>query len=710
MKLALQVGRLALVACSSPSDAPGSPEPLSTPMVPVTQRIDHLDDYHGVSVADPYRWLEQMDSPETRSWIASQNEVTFGFLRSLPQREAIRSRLEEVWNYPKWDAPFERKGRIFQFRNDGLQNHAVLYVREGSDGTERVLLDPNALSSDGSLSLNSVSVSEDGELLAWGFSKAGSDWTEWRVRRVATGEDLDDHLRWVKFSGATWSKDGKGFYYSRYPEPPAGGAMDSVNKDQALYYHTIGEPQERDTLVYSRPDEPNWGFSPSVSEDGRYVVISCWAGTDRRNRVFLKDLNSSPEVRPLLTDFDAGYTFVGNDGETLYFFTDLNAPRGRLIALDATATSAASAKELIPEGEGTISSVRMVHDRFVVVSMHHAADRMAIYSRNGALEGEVPLPGIGSIGQVSGRRRDHDLHFTFSGFTSPSSVYRAKVATREVELLLRPPLKFENDAFVTSQVWYPSKDGTRIPMFLVHRKDLDLSRSHPTYLYGYGGFNVSLTPQFSPAMAVWMERGGIFAQPSLRGGGEFGEEWHAAGMLHRKQNVFDDFIAAAEWLIQKGHTTKQQLAIAGGSNGGLLVGAAMTQRPDLFGACLPAVGVMDMLRFHQFTIGWAWVSEYGSSEDPEHFRNLLSYSPLHNLKAGTAYPPTLVLTADHDDRVVPCHSFKFAAALQAAQGGDAPCLIRIETEAGHGAGIPTAKRIDESADRLAFAEAFVGNR
>ena len=689
-------------ACSS---SPRGGQPVSTP---ITRASDHVEVYHGVSVPDPYHWLEDLDSAETRAWVQAQNEVTFAYLEQLPRREKIRQRLEEIWNYPKIGAPRRRGNIVFQSRNNGLQDHAVITCTEGEGAPSRVLLDPNQMSADGSVSLAGLSYSDDGRYVAWGASQAGSDWTQWRVRDVASGQDLADHLRWVKFSGAEWLPDSSGFYYSRYPEPEEGSEMESVNENHSLWFHRLGTDQSEDLLVYGRPDHPKWGFAGTVTHEGRYLVITAWEGTDSRNRVFFKDLGTDGEVRPLFTDFDAGYDFLGNRGSTFYFLTHKDAPRGRIFAVDVNNPQPSSWREVVPEGTGTISTVRMVQDSMIVVSMHDAHDRMDVFALDGTHRQEIPMPGIGNVVELTGRQEDEEVHFSFTSFTSPPEIYHLDIQTWQTKKVFSTEIAFDSNAYETEQIWYPSKDGTRIPMFLVHKKGLDRSQTHPVYLYGYGGFNISLQPQFSPSVAAWLEMGGVFAQPSLRGGGEFGEAWHEAGMLLDKQNVFDDFIGAAEWLISNGYTTTPQLGIGGGSNGGLLVGACMAQRPDLFGACLPAVGVMDMLRFHKFTIGWAWVPEYGSSDDPQHFPYLLGYSPLHNLKPGTAYPPTLVLTADHDDRVVPSHSFKFASALQAAQGGDAPCLIRIETRAGHGAGIPTSKRIEEAADRWAFLANHLG--
>ncbi|MDX1548649.1 MAG: prolyl oligopeptidase family serine peptidase [Rhodothermales bacterium] len=676
---------------------------------PETRRGDVVDDYHGTAVADPYRWLEDLDGDETRAWVAAQNALTFGYLEGLPQRDAFKDRLTTLWDYPKYGAPSKKGSRYFFSKNDGLQNQSVIYVQESLGGTPRVLIDPNTFSEDGTVALSGLYVSDDGRYAAYSISESGSDWRTFRVRDVDTGEDLPDVLRWIKFSGASWDADGAGFYYSRYDAPEDGeDALAGVNKNQKLYYHRLGTDQADDVLVYERPDQPEWGFAPEVTDDGRYLVVTVWQGTDERTRVYVRDLRDPDgPITPLLDDFDAAYDFIGNTGTAFYFVTDRDAPNKRLVAIDLARPGADAWTTLLPESERVIRSVDIVHDRFVVSVLDDVKGRMLIHGLDGAFEREIELPTLGSV-YGGGERDASELFYTFTSFTYPPTIYRYDFETGASEVFRQAEVDFDPEAYVTKQVFYESKDGTRVPMFIVHRKDLALDGQNPTYLYAYGGFNISLTPGFSVSNLAWLEQGGVYAMPNLRGGGEYGEAWHKAGMLGNKQNVFDDFIAAAEYLIDAGYTSTPKLAIGGGSNGGLLVGAVLTQRPDLFGAALPAVGVMDMLRFHQFTIGWAWVSEYGSAEDPEQFRWLRAYSPLHNLKPGTHYPPTLVTTADHDDRVVPGHSYKFAAAMQHAQGGPAPVLIRIETKAGHGAGKPTSKIIEEQADKWAFLAHVLG--
>lgn len=680
---------------------------------PRTHRVGQVDDYHGTRVADPFRWLENPDSPESRRWIEAQNVVTSNYLAKIPSRAALKERLTKLWNYERFGLPYKEGQRYFYSRNDGLQNQAVLYSLPDLDAPPQVLLDPNTLSKDGTVALKSYVISHDGTLMAYGLSAAGSDWEEWRLRDVATAKDRPDVLKWVKFSSASWSRDGKGFFYSRYAEPDESTKLQSVNFFQKLYYHRVGTVQSEDILVYERPDQKEWKFDGEVTEDGRWLVITCTQGTDVKNRVLLADLKSGATpvtteglkqrpVRPLLMDFDSSYNFVGNDGSVFYFQNDLGAPRGRLIAIDIDQPERARWRVIIPESLDTLSHVSILNHQFITTWMHHAHSSVRVYNKLGKLIRDVELPGLGTASGFSGHPTDTETFFSFASFTQPSTIYRHNLATGESKIFRSPVVQFDPKDFETSQVFYQSKDGTRVPMFISHKKGLELNGQNPTLLYGYGGFNISLTPAFSPATLAWMQMGGVYAQPNLRGGGEYGEDWHQSGTKLRKQNVFDDFIAAAEWLIEHQYTSSRRLAISGGSNGGLLVGACLTQRPELFGACLPAVGVLDMLRFHKFTIGWAWVSDYGSSEDADQFRALYRYSPLHNIKQGRSYPPTMILTADHDDRVVPAHSFKFGAALQSAQSGPAPILLRIDRKAGHGAGKPTSKLIEEAADRFAF--------
>ncbi|HEY9736245.1 MAG TPA: prolyl oligopeptidase family serine peptidase [Trichocoleus sp.] len=676
---------------------------------PESPQVDQVDVYHGVEVADPYRWLENPQSEESQRWIEAQNELTLGYLENLPGRDRITERLTELWNYERYSIPFKQGGRYFYFKNDGLQNQSVLYTQTSLEAEPKVLLDPNLLSEDGTVALGGMAVSENGQYLAYGLSTAGSDWVEWKVRDIETATDLDDHLKWIKFSGASWTHDHQGFFYSRYDEPDEATRLESVNYYQKLFYHRVGTPQSEDVLIYERPDHKEWGFSGGVTEDGRYLIISVWLGTDPRNLVFYKDLKQpdSPVIE-LISEFEAEFSFADNEGTTFWFRTDLEAPRGRLIAIDITSPDRANWREIIPEAAETLESIGILNHQLVLDYLKDAYTTIRIFDLQGQFIREVALPGIGSAGGFDGKREDTETFYSFTSFTTPNTIYRYDMVTGESTLFRQPQVAFDPDQYTTTQVFYTSKDGTRVPMFITHKKDIALDGNNPTLLYGYGGFSISLTPAFSVSNLVWMEMGGIYAVPNLRGGGEYGEEWHLAGTVLNKQNVFDDFIAAAEWLIDNNYTSPAKLAIMGGSNGGLLVGACMTQRPGLFAAALPAVGVMDMLRFNQFTIGWAWESDYGSPQDPEAFKVLYGYSPLHNLEPGTHYPATLITTADHDDRVVPAHSFKFAAALQAAHQGENPVLIRIETKAGHGAGKPTAKMIEEVTDRWAFLAEVLG--
>lgn len=673
---------------------------------PVARKIDCVETYHGTEVADPYRWLEDPDSEETREWIDAQNRLTFGYLEDIPERESIKQRLRQLWDYEKFGTPSKRGDRYFYFKNDGLQNQSVLYKLDSLDGDPQVLLDPNQLSEDGTIALSGLAITDDGKLMAYALSESGSDWKTWYVRDVETGSDLSDRLQWSKFSGASWTKDSQGFYYSRYDAPDESRKYEGVNYFQKLYYHRLGTSQSEDLLVYHRSDRKEWGFSGEVTDDGKYLIISVWQGTDPKNMVFYQDISQpNAPVIELIDEFEAEYSFVGNEDTTFWFQTDADAPRGRVIAIDITTRER---REVIPEAEETLEGVGLLNHQFIADYLKDARSQIKIFHLDGRFAREVPLPGLGSVGGFGGKREDTETFYSFTSFTVPTTIYRYDMTTGESTLFRQPNVDFNPDNYEIRQIFYRSKDGTRVPMFVAHRRDIAIDGNNPAYLYGYGGFTISLTPYFSISNLVWMEMGGVLAIPNLRGGGEYGEEWHQAGAKLNKQNVFDDFIAAAEWLIANQYTSSQKLAIAGGSNGGLLVGACMTQRPDLFAAALPAVGVLDMLRFHKFTIGWAWTSDFGSPEDPEEFKALYAYSPLHNLQPGTAYPATLITTADRDDRVVPAHSFKFAAALQEAHAGDNPVFIRIETKAGHGAGKPTAKIIEELADKWAFLVRVLG--
>lgn len=670
---------------------------------PEAPRASTVEGYHGVKVADPYRPLEDPDATATRAWVEAENKITFGFLEGIRQRPAIRARLTALWDYEKYSPPEIEGGHYFFTFNTGLQNQSVLYVADSPDARPRSLLDPNTLSRDGTVALAGTKVSDDGKLLAYGTAAAGSDWNEWKVRDVATGQDRSDHLKWIKFSSAEWNPDGKGFFYGRFPEPRPGDDLKAANYYQKVSYHRIGTPQADDTLVWEDREHKDWRASPTVTDDGKYLILTLGKGTDAKYRILYRPLDQ-PTQDPvhLVGEFEAEYQFIDNDGPVFWFKTNKNAPRGKLVAIDTRLLHPEHWVELIPEAAETLESVDLVGDHFLAVYLKDAHSVVRVFDVHGKHVGDVDLPGLGTAAGFHGKRKDGETFYAFTSFTYPAAIYRYQVASGESKLWRRPTLKFDPDNYETVQVFYNSKDGTRIPMFLSHKKGLRRDGTNPTLLWGYGGFNIPVQPSFKPVDLAWMEMGGIYAVANLRGGGEYGEQWHQSGTRANKQNVFNDFIAAAEWLIAEKFTTRNKLAIQGRSNGGLLVGACMTQRPDLYGACLPGVGVMDMLRFHKFTIGWAWVDDYGSSEHPEQFKSLFAYSPLHKIKSGTCYPPTLITTADHDDRVVPAHSFKFAAALQAAQSCDNPVLIRIETRAGHGAGKPTAKQIEEAGDELAF--------
>jgi prolyl oligopeptidase len=676
---------------------------------PASRKGDHVDDYHGTKVPDPYRWLEELDSPETKAWVEAQNKVTFAWLSQVPGQESIRRRLTQLWNYERYGLPHKRGGRYFYTRNDGLQNQNAIYVVNRLNGEPRLLLDPNTLSADGTVAMTNWVSSEDGKSLAYGLAGAGSDWQEWHVLDVETGRKLTDHLKWIKFSRVSWTRDSKGFFYSRYDEPPPGQEFTQTNYYQKLFYHRLGEPQQKDSLVYKRDDQKEWSFDGDVTDDGRYLVITVSRSTEPKNQVFYKDLSKpGAEVVELLTGFDAEYEFIDHDGPVFWLITDNSAAMKRVVAIDTRQPAPANWKEIIPESKDTLQSATSIGDHLVVEYLKNACSAVRVFDLNGKLVREVEFPELGATSGFAGRRNDAETFYSFTSYTRPGSIYRYDVKSGQSTLFREPNVAFDPDQFESKQVFYTSKDATRIPLMIVGRKGFKQDGSNPTILFGYGGFNIPLTPAFNVSTVAWLEMGGLFAVPNLRGGGEYGREWHEAGMLDKKQNVFDDFIAAAQWLIDNKYTSPEKLAIRGGSNGGLLVGAAMTQRPDLFAAAVPAVGVMDMLRYHKFTIGWAWVGEYGSSEDQQQFPALFKYSPLHNLQPGTKYPATLITTGDHDDRVVPAHSFKFAAALQAAQAASKPALIRIETRAGHGAGTPTSKLIDTAADVMAFLTATLG--
>ena len=682
---------------------------------PPARHATQLDDYHGVKIEDPFRWLEDDNSEETRVWVAAENKVTSAFLDAIPERKRIKERLTKLWNYERFGVPAQYGRRLFFTRNSGLQNQRVLYTTDTPETPPRVVLDPNTLSSDGTVSLAGYAVSDDGELLAYGLSRAGSDWEDWHVREVDTGAERADLVEWVKFSGASWMKDGSGFFYSRFTAPRAGQEKKGVNEFQKLYFHRLGTKQAADVLIYERCDHADWGFNGTVTDDGRYLVIQVSKGTDTKNLVFYQDLRDpAAKVVELIPEFTAAFGFIDNNGPLFFFETDLAAPRSRVMAIDLRKPQRADWREIIPQAADPLKSVNLVHRQFLCHYLHDAHSFVRIMEWDGVSSQakqvrELELPGLGSAEGFGGRKNEVETFYSFTSFTVPGTIYRLNLVNGASSVWREPRIDFSPADYETKQVIYASKDGTRVPMFITHRRGLLLDGTAPALLYGYGGFNISLTPMFSVTDLVWMEMGGVFAMPNLRGGGEYGLAWHQAGVKGKKQNVFDDFIAAAEWLVENKYTTRRKLAIQGGSNGGLLVGACLTQRPELFGAALPSVGVLDMLRFHKFTIGWAWQSDYGSAENADDFSTLHAYSPLHRLQPGVRYPATLITTGDHDDRVVPAHSFKFAARLQECQPSDGPpVLIRIEPKAGHGSGKPMTKIIEEKADELSFLTRMFG--
>jgi prolyl oligopeptidase len=689
----------ALAAIASLSHA----EPMTYPQ---THRGDQVDTYHGEQVADPYRWLEDdaRTSKEVADWVAAENEVTRKFLDAIPQREEFRKRLSVLWNYERYSAPWKMGERYFYLKNDGLQNQAVLYWSESYDGDGKVVLDPNAWAADGTIALGQAEVSDDGRLLAYAKQEAGSDWVTIHVKEIESGRELDDVLEWSRHGNIVWNAAGDGFYYARYPEPPEGQKFQALALNQMVYFHKLGTPQTDDVVVYADPEHPEWSSWLTRTDDNRYLVLSVNRSTDPQNKVLVRPVDAPAETpwTRLVDDFDNEWGFIGNQDATLFFLTDLGAPTKRVVSLQADGAGRKDAEEIVPANRGTLVNASLLSGRLFCQYLEDVASRVATFSTEGEPLNTVALPGVGSAGGFGGEQDDTETFYTFTSYTTPPSIYRYELASRESTVVREPKIDFDPSKYESHLEFCTSKDGTRVPVIVTARKGLKRDGKNPTLLYAYGGFNIPLTPAFSVEYAVWMDMGGVVAVANLRGGGEYGEEWHAAGKKRKKQNVFDDFVAAAEWLVAEKYTSPEKLAIMGGSNGGLLVGAVMTQRPELFGAALPAVGVLDMLRFHKFTAGLFWVDEYGSSDDAEEFKTLRAYSPYHNVKEGAKYPATMITTADTDDRVVPMHSFKFGAALQHAQAGDAPILLRIETRAGHGTGTPITKRIDQAADRWAF--------
>ena len=673
---------------------------------PAASRDKVTADYHGVKVPDPYRWMEDIDSPATRTWVEAEGKLSRDYLDAIPGRAAIEERLRKIWNFERWSAP-EHHGRFwFYTHNDGLQNQSVIFATAAPGAAGKVLLDPNTLSKDGTVALRETAISDDGGLFAYALSDAGSDWQIWHVRNVATGVDLPDEIRWSKAGGGSWRKDGSGFYYTSYDAPKSGDVLKAANQYEKLFFHKLGTPQSQDALVYTRADDPDWFVGGTVTDDGNYLVIQANHGDEVQNTLLVQDLSvagAAAPIRPIIPTPTAVFTFIGNIGSTLYVQTDDGAPRYKIVAIELSQPEPAHWRTVVPQGADTLDSVTLVGGQLVAQYLRDAHSAVRRYTPEGKLVGEVQLAGLGHASGFQGRPEDRETYYGYSSFTAPPSIYRLDLGSGTSSLWQAPRLEgFDPNSYETRQVFYSSKDGTRVPLYIVSRKGAKLDGNNPTILYGYGGFNISLEPGFSAAIVGWLEAGGVYAMANLRGGGEYGRAWHEGGMKTHKQNVFDDFIGAAEYLIAQHWTSPKHLAIWGRSNGGLLVGATEEQRPDLFAAAVPQVGVMDMLRFREFTVGKGWESDYGSVDNPDEFKALLAYSPLQNVKAGVNYPATLVTTGDHDDRDYPAHSFKFAAALQQADPNGKPILLRIETRAGHGSGKPTAKQIEEMADIQAF--------
>ena len=667
---------------------------------PETKKVDTTDTYFGVEVADPYRWLEDDNSEETKAWVIAQNEVTFNYLHEIPFRQKLIDRLTEIYNYERYSTPFKKGKKYFFFKNDGLQNQSVLYIQDDIEAEATELLDPNKLSEDGTVALAGTAISKDGKYLAYSIARSGSDWNEIYVKNIETKEILSDHIEWVKFSGTAWYKDG--FFYSCYEKPEEGTELTKASENQKVYYHKIGTSQAEDELIFQNPDEPKRGYQASVSKDEKILILSEWESTSG-NGLYFKDLTKiNSEIILLAEGFDYDYSFVDFVDNKLLIQTNQDAPKYKLVSVDINNYAKENWKDILPEKENVLTNCGIGGGKLAASYMKDATTKIEIYEIDGTYLHDIKLPGIGTVGGVSMKKDENIAFYKFTSYTFPGVTYKYNFDDNTSEVFRKPEIDLDFTQYETKQIFYKSKDGTEIPMFIVHKKDIKLDGTNPTLLYGYGGFNISLTPSFRITRMLWLENGGVFAVANLRGGGEYGEKWHKAGTLLQKQNVFDDCIAAAEYLIAEKYTSSERLALQGGSNGGLLVGAVINQRPELFQVALPAVGVLDMLRYHLFTIGRAWSADYGLSEDEEQFKNLYKYSPVHNIKENTNYPAVLVTTGDHDDRVVPAHSFKYIATLQEKYSGNNPVMIRIETKAGHGAGKPTAKIIEEVVDVTAF--------
>jgi prolyl oligopeptidase len=697
--LALSVTALLTTSCTSQSKKQDAevkgPGKVS---YPITKTIDQNDNYFGDTINDMYRWLENEGDTAVRNWIAAQNNVTFGYLDQIPYRNQLKQRLTELANYPKMTTPYRAGEYYFYSKNDGLQNQYVTYYKKGLNGEEKIFYDPNTLSADGTVTLNIAGFSNDRKYVAINQSKAGSDWNEMYVREVASNTQLADKIEWTKFSGAAWAKDG--FYYAAFDKPEEGKTYTAESEHQKIFFHKLGTAQAEDKLIY-KDKNPNIYVGAQTTEDEKFLLIYLSAGTSGTG-ILWKYANETGDFKTLFAGYDWEYTVLDNEGEHFIVQTNYNAPNYKVVFVDPKHPAPENWKDIIPEQKEILNSVTLAGGKIFASYLKDVTTKVIQYDRSGKMEREIQLPGIGTASGFSGEKDDTEIFYAFTSFTAPSDIYKYNIATGKSDLYKKSEVKFDASKYETKQIFYTSKDGTKVPMFITYKKGIQLDGSNPCLLYGYGGFNIPITPSFSTGRVALLEQGYIYAVANIRGGSEYGEEWHKAGMLEKKQNVFDDFIAAAEYLIAEKYTASDKLAIQGRSNGGLLVGACMTQRPDLFAVALPGVGVLDMMRYHKFTVGWGWAVEYGSSDNAEQYAYLKKYSPLHNLTSGTKYPATFITTADHDDRVVPAHSFKYAAALQAAQGGDAPCLIRIDVQAGHGAGKPLAKIIDEDTDWMSF--------
>ena len=669
---------------------------------PYTKTVAQEDDYHGTIVKDPYRWLEDMDSKEVKDWIFEQQKLTESYIDQIPQIVEIENKLKERWNYPRMSLPFHRNNRYFFYKNSGLQNHSVLYYKDGLNGEEKILLDPNILSEDGSLSVSMVSVSKDGKLLAYGISKSGSDWDEYFVKDIDTGKNFADHLKWIKFSKAYWLPDGSGFFYSRYPEPLEGDEFKNQNQFNKLYFHRIGTEQSKDSLIYEDSLNPDYGFYSWVTNDEQYQILGVWSGSNNNNLLYYKKKGSKEKFQPIIDEWIGDFRLIHNIGSEFYIQTTFNSPKGRIIKIDINDPSQKNWKNIVNENENTLHSSKVVNTNQILITYKKdLIHNLHLHDINGEYIDEVSLPSKGSL-RISANWDDSEIFYSFTSFLYPTTIFKLNLNSGLSDLYWEADINFDNNLYTVDQIFYDSKDGTQIPMFIIYNNKMKKNSLNPTYLYGYGGFNAGLTPYFSLSRLSWLELGGIIALPGIRGGNEYGEDWHKDGMLGNKQNVFDDFISAASYLIEEKYTNPNKLAIGGGSNGGLLVSACALQQPDLFRVVDCSVPVADMLRYHKFTIGWAWIPEYGSSDDPEQFQVLFNYSPVHNVKKGVKYPSMLISTADHDDRVVPLHSYKLAATLQAKQYGKNPILLQVHSKSGHGAGKPTEKIIKEIATKWGF--------